>query len=316
VKPLLPLLRWELIASARGTATHVGTTFVALATAGIVGAGIVVLNLWSPFSQITPTFPGRSDPGAAGGLTPIIGEFRGGVAFAIALVWLLLIAGVAGPALAAGSIVRERASGRIDRLLTDAGRADVVALTKFIGALVPLGLILMTIAPSTSFAWLLGGLPLVQAGASLAVILAAVVFFAAIGLFSAAISTTEIAALLASGLAIVVVLFGPFIAAEGLNVANHRPAADVVISADPFVALLSAQPQLAERLIRLATTDLPTPQPALAIGRASVPYWAADTGLFVIATVVLVWLASIALEPLHPLKTWRLRHSQPQREPT
>jgi ABC-type transport system involved in multi-copper enzyme maturation permease subunit len=316
MRPLLPLLRWELIASARGTATHVGATFVALATAGLVGAGIVALNLWSPFSQITPTFPGRSDPASTGGLTPIIGEFRGGVAFAFALVWLLLIAGVTGPSLAAGSIVRERASGRIDRMLTDAGRADVVALTKLLGALVPLGLILLTIAPSTSFAWLLGGLPLAQVGASLAVIVAAVLLFAAIGLFSAVISTTEVAALLASALAIGIVLFGPLVAAEGLNVTNHRPAADVVVSADPFVALLSAQPQLAERLIRLAPTDLPTPQPALILGWTSVPYWAVDTVLLVVAAGVLVWLASIAIEPLHPLKTWRLRHSQLQRQPT
>jgi hypothetical protein len=313
---VLALLHWELIATARGTAPHVGTMLVALSTAGLVGAGIVTLNLWSPFSQITPTFPGRTDPANAATLTPIVGEFRGGVAFLVALVWLLLIAGVVGPALTTGAIVRDRTSGRMDRLLTDAGRADVVALTKMAGALVPLGFILLTIAPSTSFAWLIGGLPLDQVGASLAVVIAAVILIAAIGLFSAAVSATEVTALLASSLVVGLLLFGPLVAGEGLNVAGRRPIANAVLSADPFVALLTAQPQLADKLGKLVTTDLPSPDLTWTIGRATVPVWAADSVGFLLVAAALVWLTGVAMEPLHPLKTWRLRQTRLERQTT
>jgi hypothetical protein len=312
----LALLRWELVAAARGLAPHVTATLVALATAGLVGAGIVALDLWSPFSQVTPTFPGRTDQSNAASLTPIIGEFRGGVAFGVVLVWLLIIAGVVGPALTSGALVRDRANGRIDRLLTDAGRADVVALGKFIASLIPLVFILLTIAPSASFAWLIGGLPMGQAAAEIAVVVASVLLITAIGLFCASIARTEVTAMVAASLAVGLFLFGPLLASEGLTVAGKHAVANVVVAIDPLVALLTAQPGLADKLGKLVGADVPTPLLTVAIRHTAVPFWAVDAVGFVALSIVLVWLTSVAIEPLHPLKTWRLRQSRLARQPS
>jgi ABC-type transport system involved in multi-copper enzyme maturation permease subunit len=294
----------------------VTTTLVALATAGLVGAGIVSLDLWSPFSQVTPTFPGRTDPSNAASLTPIIGEFRGGVAFVVALIWLLLIAGVAGPALTSGAVVRDRANGRMDRLLTDAGRAEVVALSKFVASLIPLVFILLTIAPSVSFAWLIGGLPMDQAAAATAVVLASVLLIAAIGLFCASVARTEVTSMIAASLAVGFFLFGPLLASEGLSVAGKRATANAFVAVDPLVAILIAQPQLADKVSKLIAADVPTPQITVAIRQATLPFWALDAVAFLVLSLILVWLTSVAIDPLHPLKTWRLRQSHLARPPS
>jgi ABC-type transport system involved in multi-copper enzyme maturation permease subunit len=243
-------------------------------------------------------------------LTPIIGEFRGGVAFVVALVWLLLIAGVVGPAITSGAVVRDRANGRMDRLLTDAGRADVVAIGKLIASLIPLVFILLTIAPSLSFAWLIGGLPIDQAAAATAVVLSSVLLIAAIGLLCASVARTEVIAMVAASLAVGLFLFGPLLASEGLSLAGKRAAANALVAVDPLVALLTTQPQLADKLSKLVAADVPTPQLTVAIRQATLPFWAVDAIAFVVLSLILVWLTSVAIDPLHPLKTWRLRQSR------
>jgi len=41
--------------------------------------------------------------------------------------------------------------------------------------------------------------------------------------------------------------------------------------------------------------------------KTAVPIWAADLAVYTLLATTLVWLTSVVLEPLHPLKTWRLR---------
>jgi hypothetical protein len=306
----LALIRWELVQAARGLAPHLALTIVSLFSAGLVGVGIVVMSLWSPFTQTTPAFPGRPDSSNAPSLLAILGEYRGGATFLIFLAGVLAVGTILGPALSAGPVVRERQSGRVERLLTDASRSDVLALAKLLATLVPLGLIVLAAAPSLSFAWLVGGLPMPDAIASAAVVVGTLLLIAAVGLLAAALATSEVIAVLASYCLAAGVLLGPFLAALGLALAGKRALADGVASLDPFVALLLAQPTLAERLVKLAPAPLPAPPTAWLIGRLLVPVWAADVALDLLLAAALVWLVGVALDPLHPIKTWRLRRQE------
>jgi hypothetical protein len=305
---LLALLRWELIGAMRGSSAFAAVTFASLFSAGLVGAGIVALSLWSPFTVSAPTFPGRADPTTTPGIVPIIGEFRGGVAFLILVAWVVLLAAAMAPALLAGIVVRDRRTGRLDLVLTDASRADVVAVAKLLAALIPLGMILLAVGPAISFAWLVGGLASADALASVAIVLVTVVVIATIGLVCAAVTSTEVAAVLTSYFFVAIFLFGPLLAGAGFALVGSAAVANTLITLDPFVALLSAQSGLADGLFHLLPSDWPLPGLTLSVGHATFHAWVANVALYAIIAFALTSLTGVILEPLHPLKTWRLRH--------
>jgi len=306
---LLSLVRWELVLTVRGLATHLAVTLMSLASVGLVGVGIFGLNLWSPFPT-GQSIGFRPDAAGTPQLSSLLGAHRGGVAFLVLLLWLLLVATLVGPAFGAGAIVRDRRSGRLDRVLADASRADAVAIAKLLASLIPLGIVLAAGGPSTSFAWLIGGLATREAMAGVAVLLVAAVLVAAIGLVCSAIATTEVGALVASYFVIGGLFLGPLVAGVGLALAGSRTAAVSVVSFDPLVALLSVQTSLTVGLTRALLVDWPNPRLFWLVGRVRVPVWAADVLVYALLAAALVWLTSVVIEPLHPIKTWRLRRAQ------
>lgn len=303
----LILVRWELVQAIRGLGPHLAVTLVSLASVGLVGVGIFLMDLWSPFPTSSNVFRAESSNGPQ--LSALLGEHRGGIAFLVILVWLLVIAALVGPAFSAGAIVRDRRSGRLDRVLTDASRADVVALAKLLAGLIPLAMVLAGGGPSASFAWLIGGLATQEALAGVAVLLVAVVLVAAVGLFCSALVTTEVTALVTSYFVILTLFFAPLAAGVGLALAGFRATATSILAFDPFIALLSVQSPLAIGIVRTLLPDWPGLRLSWMIGRTRVPVWAADILLYALIAAVLVWLTSVLIEPLHPLKTWRLRRA-------
>ncbi len=306
---MLVLLRWELTQAMRGLGLHLAVTLVALASVGLVGAGIFAMDLWSPFPS-TAASAFRTDSSTVPQLSAVVGEHRGGIAFLIILIWLLVLASLIGPAFSAGALVRDRRTGRLDRVLVDTSRAEAVTLAKLLAGLVPLGLVLAGGGPSASFAWLVGGLATQEAIAGVAVLLVALVLIVAIGLLCSALATTEVSALVASYFFIGLILFGPLATGVGLALAGLRGAAMTVLAFDPFVALLSAQPPLAGSLIRTLLPDWPGLRLVWAVGRTRIPVWAADVLVYALVAAALVWATTVLIEPLHPLKTWRLRRSR------
>ena len=308
----LVLLRWEIAQALRGLAPHVTLTGASLASTALTGLGLLALSLWSPFTigSSGGTFTTRTDSSTTPQLLPILGEYRGAVAFVVILTWLILIAAALGPAFMAGAIVRDRRSGRLDRVLTDTSRADVVALVKLLTGLIPLGLTLAAAAPSVSFAWLLGGLASPDAVVGAAVALILLVLITSIGLMCSAVAATEVTALLASYALIGGILWGPLLAAVGLSLAGFSAAASAVGSFDPLIALLASQQTLSRNLLRLLPTGWPAPHLVWLIGgpfKVEIPVWAADLAVYAVLAAFLVWVTGIVLEPLHPIKTWRLR---------
>jgi hypothetical protein len=295
---------------------------VALTSAALVATGIASLSLWSPLSSPSgQTFFVRTDATPPPSLLPIVGEFRGSVAFLLILFWLLFVAITTGPAYAASAVVAERRSGRLDRAVAEASRAGVVARAKLLAVLVPLGMTVLVAGPASSFAWLVGGMATRDAVASVAVLLAAIVLIAAVGLLCAACATSEVAALLSSYVLLGLFVVGPLVVAGALVVAGLPELAAIVVLLDPLVALLAAHGPFLEGLLKLAPTGLPTPplswKPSPHLGLLhhlslpAVPIWAIDVAAYLLLAALLVWLTGVVLEPLHPLKTWRLRRAQP-----
>ncbi|MGH2460312.1 MAG: hypothetical protein ACRDIY_15760 [Chloroflexota bacterium] len=305
----LTLVRWELVQAIRGLGPQVAVTLASLASVGLIGVGIFLLDLWSPFP--TASLSGfRADVPSSEQLSSLLGEYRGGMAFLVLLGWLVLIAALVGPAFSAGAIVRDRRSGRLDRVLTDASRADVVVVAKLFAGLVPLAIVLAAAGPSTSFAWLIGGLATREAIASVAVLVAIVVLVAAVGLACSAVATTEVGALIGSYIVVGGIVLGPLVAGAGLALAGFRSTAAIVVAFDPFVALLSVQTRLTLGLSRTLLADWSPLRVTWTIGRTRVPIWAGDVLLYALLAVGLVWLTSVVIEPLHPVKTWRMRRAQ------
>jgi hypothetical protein len=299
------LLRWELAQAIRGKATPAAVTLVSLGSAGLVGLGIFALSQWSPFPDTTFDGGFRSDTN--NGLAQLLGEHRGGIAFLVVLTWLLLISAAVGPALAAAAIVRERRSGRLDRILTEACRADVVVGAKFLAVLVPLALILLTAVPSVSFAWLIGGVTAGDALADSAVLLATVLLLAALSSLAATVATTEVSALLTSYGLIGILLLGPWVAGLGLTAAGFAAVGNALITVDPLIALVGGQSQFAASLVPLLPPALPPVRIAWTLGKASLPVWTVDVAAYVLLAAAVIWVMTVLLEPLHPLKTRSLR---------
>jgi len=304
----LALVRWEIVQTIRGLAPHMAITLVSLASAGLVAVGVFLLDLWSPFPS-TPAGVLRTDNNNSAQALSLLGEYRGGVVFMAILAWLVLLVSLVGPAFTAGAIVRDRRSGRLDRVLADASRADAVALAKLLAGLIPIGIVLLGVGPSTSFAWLVGGMATREAIASVGVFLIVVVLVAAIGLLCSAVATTEVAALVASYVAVAGLLLGPLVAGVGLGLAGFRVAAGVVLSFDPLVAMLSVQTRFAFGFTRTILPEWTGLRLIWTIGKTRLPVWAVDVLVYALLAVVLVWLTSVIIEPLHPLKTWRVRRA-------
>ena len=305
---LLALLRWELVQTMRGAAPHLAITFAAITSAILAAIGIASISRWSPLTpNDTATGLFRAARPASSQLASLAGEYRGGITYLIIITWMLLVAAFVGPAFSAGTVVRDRQTGRLARLLTDAARADVVAVVKLLAALIPLGLVLAAILPTASFAWLLGGLLGRDAVLGAAILILAVIAVVAIGLLCSALATTEAAALLSSYLAVGAFLFGPLLIGLGLSVTGLSTAASAVISFAPLVAILSAESSLAHGYSQTMAGAWPMPRFSWEIGKLSVPAWAADAVIYIVLAVALVWLTSVVIEPLHPLKTRQLR---------
>lgn len=307
---LTALLRWDLVQMARGEAASAAVTGIALGSAGLVGVGILLLSFWSPFT-LTPTFGNRNDLSTPS-LPGVLSEHRGGVAFLIVMLWLLLVASAVGPAFTVGSIVRDRQNGRLDRILLDTGRADLVAVGKLFGGLLPLLGVLLVAAPATSFAWIIGGISKNDAVAETITLVLLVVLIAATALLCSALARTETVAILASYGAVGLAFWGPLLVSVALAANGLSRLANVVASLDPLVALLASQPDLMGSLTHFVSGDLPDPPVVWTMSHpltVRAPVWAVDAVLYALTAVILVALSSVALEPLHPLKTWRARRT-------
>jgi hypothetical protein len=104
-------------------------------------------------------------------------------------------------------------------------------------------------------------------------------------------------------------LLGPIVLGIVFAVVGLRPLASGLIGFSPLIAVLSSQSDLTDKLSKLLPSDWPTPPANWVYGNASAPAWQVDLLGYALIALLAIWLTTVVLEPLHPLKTWRLRRA-------
>ncbi|HLZ09441.1 MAG TPA: hypothetical protein VKT80_12675, partial [Chloroflexota bacterium] len=124
-----------------------------------------------------------------------------------------------------------------------------------------------------------------------------------------ALARTEVVAMLVSYLVVGGFLLGPVMIGIVLAVVGLRAQASALIGFSPLVAVLSSQTDLVDKLSKLVPSDWPIPPAIWTFGNASATALQVNLVGYALISLFAVWLTTVVIEPLHPLKTWRLRRA-------
>ncbi|SRR5579884_500158 len=305
---ILAVLTKELQVWLRRPATFGLYTLLVLTT-----GGVVVLGTATVLAQGVGPVPALFSTGATAtsGLTALVSSYRAMWLFLVGAICLLLASSLVAPAVASAAIQGEREAGTFDLLLASGMSPSAVALGKLFGATVFVLLLLGTALPVFAASWLFGGVSLQEAGPALLVVIASVVLFASLGLFFSTFIPSSLAAALYAYLIVNTLTLGT--AALYLVAASVRlgDTFGVLVYLNPYLALLSASESLRQDVVSLLPLSerglLPGPAQQVFGLLVALPHWATTVALYAVASLVLVYLSGVVLDPMHPLKTRGLR---------
>ncbi len=221
---------------------------------------------------------------------------------------LVLAAGVVAPAVAASAFAGERERGTLDLLLLQGPGAARLVLGKLLAALIFSLLVLAVASPLFAPVLSFGGVRLDQVVALGCVVAAATLFFSTLGVFFGAVLARALpAALFAQGVALFV-LFGTLGLYLGVSAFTGSDAFRPVLWLNPFLALLSGGGATTDAFARQAppalrsVLSLPL---VISVPGLALPAWAISSAVWTLLSAVLVFAASVAIDPCHPLKAHR-----------
>jgi ABC-type transport system involved in multi-copper enzyme maturation permease subunit len=305
---IVSVLKKELQVWLRRPATFGLYTLMVLAT-----GGIVVLGTATVLSQGVGPVPALFSTGvtSTSGVNALLTAYRALWLFLVGALCLLLAASMVAPAIASAAFQGEREAGTYDLLLATGVSPLALVLGKLGGAAAFVLLLLGTALPVFAAAWLFGGVTPTEAGPALLVVGMSVLLFAALGVFFSTFVPSSLAAALYAYLVINLMTLGT--AAIYLVAASVRMGDTVapLVYLNPYLAVLAASDPLRQDLSGLLPLSqralLPAP-PQQVLGMSlTLPHWAATSGLYALASVALIAASAIILDPLHPLKTRRVR---------
>jgi hypothetical protein len=188
---------------------------------------------------------------------------------------------------------------------------------KLAGAVVFVLLLLGTALPVFAAAWLFGGVGLAEAGPTLLVVVASVLLFGSLGLFFSTFVPSSLAAALYAYLVVAGLSVGTvavFLVAASLRLGD---VAAPLVYLNPYLAVFAASESLRQDVVGLLPLSqrglLPAPSQQVFGVMLTIPHWAATTALYLLGSAVLVLASAVVLDPLHPLKTRRLRSARRER---
>ena len=176
-----PILRKELLTRLRSGKTFVALGFWIAASASAMGWG------WSVGADYWPDAPG-----------PVRTQQLVRMVFYFGTIGQVVLAAVLAPAWVVGAFSVERGRGTLDMLLTTPVSLLSMALAKFASCTGTLMLLVLLSVPAYSMLLLLGGVTGTELALSVAVVLAAIAVFSAVGLFASAWCRTPAGAAMAS----------------------------------------------------------------------------------------------------------------------
>lgn len=307
---MIAVLARELVQRFRG-----GGVYWLLFLNGLVLAAVAVateraVGTYSPW--VAPAIGSTSPPvpSTLGGLAL---AWRGQALFAIMTLWQLFLVTAIVPGIAASALAAERRDGTLPLLFASGASGGAVVLAKFLAALLHGGVILLSSAPAAVLVWLLGGVPPLPLGVTLALLASHTALVAAIGTLASAISRHGAAATIATYVAAVATLVAPLVLATAASLAGWARTARFVASLSPLTIPFLSQSEYATTFLRAA--PLPSGLRFLRFDEALVgpPFnfslWSVVFLADLLLITLLLLIAAVAIDPLHPIKTVRLRRA-------
>ncbi len=221
---------------------------------------------------------------------------------------IILAAGVVAPTVAASAFAAERERGTLDLLLLQGPDPLRIVLGKVLAALIFSLLLLAVGAPFFAPSWSFGGVQPDQVIALLTILTTATLFFSSLGVFFGALMPRPLqAALFAQGVSLFV-LFGTFGLVMAFLVLGGNDILKPLLWLNPFLALLSGGGSATDAFARAAPapyrTVLSLPAQNWAPG-VLVPAWVIGSLSWTILSIILVFAASVVIEPMHALRSRR-----------
>ncbi len=294
----------ELQTWLHGRLTFAAFTALVLATSVLVFLlGLLVL---APDANAAPTLFSTASTTST---TNLLVTNRALFLFGAVGICVVLAAAVVAPAVAASAFAGERERGTLDLLLLNGQGAGRVVLGKLLAALIFSLLLLVVAAPLFAPSWSFGGVQLEQLAAFAAVLVAATALFVAIGILFAAIFERPLTASLFAQAASLFLLFGTLGVHFGVNGLGGADAARSVLWLNPFLALLSIGGSVTESFARQAPIAVRSAMalPPVALPGMVLPAWALASMLWLALTALFTFVASVVIDPYHPLKVRGVR---------
>src|SRR5581483_4803240 len=142
-------------------------------------------------------------------------------------------------------------------------------------------------------------------------VVVSVLLFAALGVLFSTFVPSSLAAALYAYLVVHLLTLGTaaiFLLASAVRLGDTFAP---LVYLNPYLAVLAASEPMRQDLSSLLPLSqrslLPAPPQQLFGMPVAIPHWAATAPLYSLATLILVFASAVIVDPLHPLKTRRLR---------
>jgi ABC-type transport system involved in multi-copper enzyme maturation permease subunit len=225
--------------------------------------------------------------------------------------WLALLSAFVAPAAGARTVTAERADNTLGLLVGSGVHPLALVAGKWAGACLQVTLVLLGGVPAFALAWLFGGVGLRTVLLTVGLLVAHAGLLVAVGMLAAALMRGELLPT-ALGAFMASLLFFATLAAFVVGMVNGAPPLARIGVANPLLALVGANGELAEALARAVGLpgNLPLRLSATVAGRELSAPLTMVAGLFY-GALALFCLPPIAvlLDPYHSTKTARLRRA-------
>ncbi len=295
----------ELTSRLQGRLAFVILTLLVAAFTGLVIAGfwMIVLNVPTLIPAIG-TSTGAGAPSVT--IQSLVASSRGVFLFVTLSICSAAAVLAVAPAVASSALSSEREAGTHDLLLGTGMPASALIFGKLVGAVAFVLLMSLTTVPGFAIAWMFGGVSPRDALMALALLLSTVLFISACGiLISSLVQSSVLASLYCYGIAFMLGYGTLLLYVVGASIQNEaivRP----VLAFNPFVALATIPDQLAGQVAQTmpfqyrAMLDLSS-QEYLGMS-LKYPRWINTLSVYLIGTIVMAGMATIAADPCHRLR--------------
>lgn len=306
---MLAVIQREMILGLRR-----GTPYLLLCINGLLLAGLAlavsaISGSVSPW--VAPSIGSTAAP-VPNGIIPTLVAWRGAALFFLLALWLAILTTFLAPAIGARTIGGERRSGALATIIASGQPPMRTVAAKLIAGALQIGMVLFSGLPAFALAWLFGGVSPRVALLAAGLLAAYALLLVAIGmLFSAAIAGDLLPAATGGLVGTLLLLAAPIGVVVG-TVVGQAAAVAPLAAISPLTALLTANPELTDALVRASGSALQLPtRPGLTVaGQAmSAPLPGVTILGYGLVVLLLIPLIAAILDPYHPVKTLRLRRA-------